>query len=119
MESRRSKYIRIYTPKFTADKKAMMLAKTKTIIEQLPKVSQTVSRLEMRANRIYLYAFVERRRQEDKYVEYPYARITLQDDKGDNCIVDWQRHNDRWMTLPYNGSLAQCLRDIEKDNCWF
>ena len=42
-------------PKFTAHEKTTMLASIKALIQQMPKVSKKVSRLEMRANRIYLY----------------------------------------------------------------
>jgi len=107
-------------PKFTADEKAKILEEVKKIIQHLPKVLQKVSRLEMRANRIYLYELVKQIRTEDKYLEYPYARITLQDVQGDNCTVDWQRHNNQWMTLPlYSGTLPECLKNIENDTCWF
>jgi hypothetical protein len=98
------------------------------LIQQQPKVSQKVSRLEMRANRIYLYELVEQRKSEGavfikplidgKYLEYPYARITLQDNQGNNCSVDWQRHNNQWITL-YSGTLPECIKNIEDDECWF
>jgi len=116
------------SPKFTANEKTKMLAKVKESIQQLPKVSKKVSRLEMRANRIYLYELVEQFKADGalftkplidgKYLEYPYARITLQDIQGNNCTVDWQRHNNQWMTL-HTGNLAECLENIETDTCWF
>ena len=115
-------------PKFDANEKAKILATVRTIIQQLPKVSQRVSRLEMRANRIYLYELVEQRNAEGaifikplidgKYLEYPYARITVQDGQGNNYTVDWQRHNNQWITL-YTGTLPECMRNIENDECWF
>ena len=116
------------SPKFAANEKAMMLAKIKELIQQLPKASKKVSRLEMRANRIYLYELVEQSNPDGalftkplidgKYLEYPYARITLQDTQGNNCTVDWQRHNNQWMTL-HTGNPAECVKKIETDTCWF
>jgi hypothetical protein len=70
----------------------------------------------MRANRIYLRALFERFIPEeilkkiefepgtdDKYIEYPYARITLNDNLKKSCSVDWQRANEQWVTI-YTGT---------------
>lgn len=115
-------------PKFAANEKKEMLDRVKTVIDEKPKLSQKVSRLEMRGNRIYLYELVEQFKPEgavfikslieDKYLEFPYARITLNDAKGDSCTVDFQRHNDQWMSL-YGGTLTECINHIEDDNTWF
>jgi hypothetical protein len=133
MRSKKSQYIWVYqpqSPKLTVNEKARMLAKVKELIQQQPKVSQKVSRVEIRANRIYLYGLAEQFRPEGavftkplidgKYLEYPYARITLLDNQGNNCTVDWQRHNNQWITLPqYTGTLMECIKGIENDECWF
>ena len=58
MGRKKSQYIWVLQPqppKFTANEKTKMLAKVKELIQRLPKVLKKVSRLEMRANRIYLY----------------------------------------------------------------
>ena len=58
MGSKKSQYIWVYrlqSPKFTANEKTKILTKVNELIRQLPKISQKVSRVEMRANRIYLY----------------------------------------------------------------
>jgi hypothetical protein len=119
---------KLEAPKFTANEKTKKLEQTKTILKELPKLSEKVSRVDMRANRIYLYELVEQFKTEgavyikplidDKYLEFPYARITLNDAKGDNCTADWQRHNEQWMTL-HTGSLVECLISIDKDDTWF
>ena len=82
----------------------------------------------MRENRIYLYNLVEPIRTEgvifteplidDKYFEFPYARITLLNSDATSCTADWQRYNDQWISL-YEGTLDECLKDIENDNGWF
>ncbi len=131
MGSKKSQYIWVHqlqSPKFTADEKTKILTKVNELVRQLPKISTKVSRVEMRANRIYLYELVKQFKSgnatftkpliEDKYLEFPYARITLQDTQGNNCTVDWQRHNNQWMTL-YSGTLPECIRSIEDDECWF
>ena len=53
-----------------------------------------------------------------KYLEFPYARITMNDTKGNNCSADWQRHNNQWIEL-FTGTLKECLNNIEDDDSWF
>ena len=115
-------------PKFAASEKERMLAKAKEIIARHPKVSQKVSRIDMRANRIYLYELVEQFKPEgavfikplidDKYLEFPYARLTILDTKGEKCTADFQRHNNQWVEL-YNGTLSECKSNIEDGDVWF
>ena len=115
-------------PKFTKDEKTKILKTVEEAIQELPKLSEVVSRFDMRANRIYLYHLVEQFRPEGavfikplidgKYLEFPYARITLTDKKAEQCTVDWQRHNEQWMTL-FDGTLTECLKDIENNDEWF
>jgi hypothetical protein len=114
-------------PKFTASEKERIIEKVKAIVEKKSKLSKRVSRIDMRGNRIYLYELVEPfnpltlgfiKPLEDKYLEFPLARLTLKDVQGNNCTADWQRHNKQWITL-YTGTLTGCLNDIEKDGAWF
>jgi hypothetical protein len=117
-------------PKFTKDEKAKILTDVKAAMQELPKVSEIVSRFDMKANRIYLYHLVEQFLPEGievefikplidgKYIEYPYARITLNDKRAEKCTADWQRPNDEWISL-YAGTLAECLKEIENDNAYF
>ena len=82
----------------------------------------------MRANHIYLYELVEQFKTEgviytkplidDKYLEFPYARITLLDNKGEKCTADFQRHNEQWMSM-YNDTLEGCIKHIEDDDSRF
>lgn len=122
----------VYKPaptKFTADKKEKIIGSIKEEIKNLSKLSRKVSRVDMRSNRLYLYTLVEQFMPKEgdvfikplidgKYLEFPYARITFNDTNGVNCNLDWQRHNDQWITL-HEGSLTDCLLYIENDNCWF
>ena len=81
----------------------------------------------MKGNRVYLYQLIEPYQDENtvftiplidgKYFEIPYARLTLRDTNGDKCELDWQRHNDQWMTLQ-TGTLKECLEAIETSE-WF
>jgi hypothetical protein len=115
-------------PKFTKDERTKMLTDVKAAMKELPKISGIVSRLDMRANRIYLYHLVEQFHIEGaefikplidgKYLEFPYARITLSDRQAEKCTADWQRPNDQWISL-YTGTLTECLKEIENDNWWF
>ena len=115
-------------PKFTAAEKARIIEEVKAEIAKFKKLSQKVSRINMRGNRIYLYNLEEpfspggavfiKPLTDDNFIEFTYARITLKDKQGESSTVDWQRHNDQWMTL-YSGALSECLRSIEEDNEWF
>jgi hypothetical protein len=116
------------TAKFSAAEKIKLLAMVKETIEKLPKLSQKVSRLDIRANRVYLYELVKQFKPveamftqpliDDKYLEFPYARIPLLDTRGDKCTTDWQRHNNQWVTL-YTGTMMECIESVENDNGWF
>lgn len=98
------------------------------MIRTMPKLSQKVSRVDMRGNRIYLYELVEQLNPDGakfikplidgKYLEFPYARITLLDKQGNSSTADWQRHNNQWVTI-YTGTYIECLTSIEKDENWF
>jgi hypothetical protein len=115
-------------PKFKAIEKEEILAQVKNIINANVKLSKKVCRTSMRGNRVYLYELVKQLIPEgvenigslidDKFVEFPYARITLSDTKGDRCSADWQRHNSQWITI-FSGTLTECLNSIEDDNTWF
>ena len=115
-------------PKFGAAEKARTLTKVNEIISTHPKMSDKVSRVDMRANRVYLYELVEQIISDsalhieplidDKFLEFPYARLTLLDTQGARCTADFQRHNNQWVTL-YDGTLEECLSLIENDNAWF
>ena len=115
-------------PKFTATEKKQIKSEVEATIEAMPKLSQKVSRVDMRGNRIYLYELVEQVITDgakciaplidDKYLEFPYARITLNDSKATMCTADWQRHNNKWITL-FTGTLEECINGIEGDDSWF
>lgn len=115
-------------PKFKPSEKEQLLEKVKSEVKNKVKLSQKVSRVNMRANRIYLYELVEQFRPEgaefiqplidSKYMEFPYARITLNDKQGKKSTADWQRHNNQWIEL-FEGTLDECLSHIEEDEGWF
>jgi hypothetical protein len=116
------------SPKITADKKTQILEKITAIIKASPKLTKKVSRFDVKANRLYLYKleeiFISKGAVylgtliDGKYAEFIYARITLNDPLCDNCTVDWQRHNNKWITL-HGGTLTECLNYIEDDDGWF
>ncbi len=116
------------TPKFTPADKEAILTKVNLIINDLPKLFEKVTLIDMRSNRIYLYEKVEQILPEGavlikpliegKYIEYPYARITMQDTEGKSCTADWQRYNNQWMSL-HTGTMTECLLSIENDNTWW
>lgn len=128
-----TKKIWVYSPKpvqldwFTKD---VLLTRVKEFIASSKWLTQMVSRISIRAGRIYIYhlveAFIPENAEvyfikpliEGKYNEFPLARITLYDKKGDTCTVDWQRHTGQWITL-HRGALDGCLQFIQDDKTWF
>jgi hypothetical protein len=115
-------------PKFTSNEKNEILLKIQMVIANLPKLSQKVSKINMRGKWVYMYELIEQEKTEGviftkplingKYLEYPYARITVHDASGNKCSADCQRYNDQWMTI-HTGTLTECLEGIENDDGWF
>jgi hypothetical protein len=126
-----NKRLWVYAPetiKLSIFEKQEIISKIKKNIEILPKLAEKISRLEIRGNRIYFYELVEQNITEgaiytkplidDKYFEFIYSRITLNDKSCSNCTVDCQRHNNAWFSL-FSGNLENCLNYIESDDGWF
>ncbi len=96
-------------------------------IEKMSRAKGKISRVEVKAGRVYLYELVEQVHPErvttiplidGKYLEFFYARITLYDENGTRCSLDWKRHNEKWMKLD-EGTLEECLQMIEQRDEWF
>jgi hypothetical protein len=114
-------------PKFNPRQKENILSVVNEAIKTQTKLVKMIHRIAMKGHRIYLYQLFEPHQNEntvftvplidDKYFEITYARLTLRDTNGDKCELDWQRHNDQWMTL-HTGSLRECLEAIETSE-WF
>ena len=126
------KYMWVYDPKpakLTKYNKETLKLKVEKLIKSTEKLSMVVNRFDIRAGRVYIYHLVEKFGWDDpnvkfikplidgRYNEFPLARIMLIDTKGENCRLDWQRHNGEWMALK-EGSLEVCIKFIEEDD-WF
>ena len=108
-------------------KKNSLFERVKAEIAKTTKVKAAVSRITYKSGRIYLFNLYEPAVVEGvifavplidgKYIELPYARITIYDDECRDCSLDWQRHNNQWMTLA-NGSLEECIQEAEVSD-WF
>ncbi len=108
----------------------VLLSRTKKFVASSKQLEPIVNRVVIRAGRIYVYHLVEAFIPEGgeahfikplidgKYNEFPFARITLFDKKGDRCTLDWQRHNGQWATI-LEDSLDECLKFIQDDESWF
>lgn len=115
------------TPKFNARQKDSILSIVNEAVKTQTKLSKIVNRTAMKGHRVYLYQLFEPHQDENtiftiplidsKYFEIPYARLTLRDINGNKCELDWQRHNDQWMTL-HTGTLKECLEAIETSE-WY
>ena len=128
---RSRKYIRVQKPvrpKFDDIAKRGFLRQTQKKIDSSKKLKQKVSRIAMKGNRVYLYQLVEQFQPEGKvyltplidgkYLEFPFARITINDARAEYCTADWQRHNERWISL-FEGTFQVCLKEIDDDKTWF
>ena len=115
------------TAKISQNEKDSLMKRIETEIAKTTKIRQAVSRIEIRTGRVYLYKLYEQTLSEGitytvplidgKYLEFPYARITIYDPAYRNCSLDWQRHNNQWMTLD-EGSLEECIQKAEQSD-WF
>jgi hypothetical protein len=90
-------------------------------VEKFENFKKMISKIEVKAGRIYFYHLYEPSRPEGavftiplidgKYIEYILARITVYDKQFQNCSLDFQRHNNQWMTID-SGTWAECIEKI-------
>lgn len=123
----------VYNPKplkLEKSEREEIKQKVNEFVETTIKLRKVVNRIDVKSGRIYLYHLVEQFGWDDperrfikpliygKYIEFPFARITIFDMNYSECTADWQRHNDQWIVL-HEGSLEECLNFIEEDNAWY
>ncbi|HAB51965.1 MAG TPA: hypothetical protein DCE80_07325 [Ignavibacteriales bacterium] len=127
-----SRGIWVYNPspaKLNNYEKAALKEKVQDFIKKSEKLSKAVNRVEVKAGRIYLYQLVEQSSWDDpdakwlkplidgKYLEFPYARITVLINK--KFSVDWQRHTGQWVQLAEEDSLIEALKFIDDESAYF
>jgi len=115
-------------PKFTPQQKVDLQAKIQQFIDNSTKLKERINRMTIKSNWIHFYYLFEPVRIpgisftepliDGKFFEAVYARITITDQECKHCSLDWQRHNDQWMSL-FKGSLEKCLEHFEANNEWF
>jgi hypothetical protein len=104
-----------------------MIKEVESFIENSQKLSKSINRLELRAGRVYFFQLVEQFGWNDpnnqfiiplidgRYAEFKYARITIYPNE---CTLDWQRHNNQWMTI-FSGTFTECLQYMDEKDEWF
>jgi hypothetical protein len=107
--------------------KSKMKEAVEAEIEKSERVKKAVSRIAIKAGRVYLYTLYEPAQVEGvrftvplidgKYLEIVLARITVHDKDLTDCSLDFQRHNDQWMSIA-KGTLAGCIQQMETCG-WF
>jgi hypothetical protein len=128
MSRREMVWVKVRKPvTLTQSEKEPLIKRLKAEIEKTTKVREAVSRIEIRAGRVYLYRLFEPSQTEGafftvplidgKYIEIPYMRITLFNKVYSDCSLDWQRSDDRWMTIE-EGALEECIQNAEHSD-WF
>ena len=121
-------WIRVKKPiKISQWEKESLMEKIEAEIAKTTKLRQAVSRIEIRAGRVYLYHLYEPTITEGviftvplidgKYLEFPYARITMYYPPYNDCSLDWQTSDKKWMTLE-EGTLEECIQKAELSD-WF
>jgi len=113
--------------KLDSRKKDSIINEVESFIENSDKLSNRVSHFEIRAGRVYFYHLVEQFGWNDpnlrftvplidkKYIEFLYGRITI---FIDECSLDWQRHNNKWVSV-FTGTFAECLHFMNEQDEWF
>ena len=113
--------------KLDNSKKMKMIKEVESFIENSQKLSKSINRFELRAGRVYFFQLVEQFGWDDpnsrfimplidgRYAEFKYARITLYTNE---CTLDWQRHNDQWITV-FSGTFTECIQQMDERNEWF
>lgn len=116
--------------KLEAKDKEVLLKEVNDFISKSYKLSKRINRISIKAGRIYLYHLYKPMGWNDpkaifikplingKYNESIFARITLYDKKGEDCTADWQRYNEKWITLK-NGTLKECFEYINAEKSFF
>jgi len=131
MANRNTQWLWVKVPqkaKLKTNDKDRILRQINEFIIASQKMQQRVSRVAIKGAWVYLYELFEPQKSEgvifteplinDKYLEFKYARITIRNETATICDLDWQRHNEQWMTL-YSGTLQECLEYIENNDEWF
>jgi len=122
----------VYNPKpakLNDYKKAALKEDVQDFIKKSEKLYKAVNQVEVKAGRIYLHQLVEQFGWDDpdakwlkplidrKYLELPYARITVLINK--KFSVDWQRHTCQWVQLAEEDSLIEALKFIDNESAYF
>lgn len=124
-------YAWAFTPqptKLVKNEKEEIIRKINYYVDTANKLKEKVSRVEVKAGRVYFYELVEQFIPEGcivlkplidgKYLEMPFGRLTLYDPKGEKCTADWQRHNNQWISM-YEGNMEDCMNHINQEGSWF
>jgi hypothetical protein len=101
--------------------------KVEAEIEKSEAIKKVVSKIVIKAGRVYLYELYEPTQVEGvqftvplidgKYIEMILARITVYDKQFTTCTLDYQRYNNEWMIID-EGTLEECINKIETGG-WF
>jgi hypothetical protein len=108
-------------------KKMKIIKEVVSYLADSQKLSKSINRFELKAGRVYFYQLVEQFGWDDpnarfivplidgRYAEFKYARITTYPYE---CTLDWQRHNDQWVTI-FSGTFTECLQHMGQSDEWF
>lgn len=117
-------WVRVPEPvKLSKTEKEEMIKQTSEIISRTNVLKEKIKRFDIKSGRIYFYEWVEQKGNsgipikpliEGKYIEMPFARVTLYEKVGDNCSAEYLRYNGKWFSL-IEGSISECLLFISNN----
>jgi len=108
---------------FSKEERQSLTERMKSYVEESTFLKERVRRIEVKAGRVYFYYYEEVSQTngtlvnlliEGKYLEFPFARITIYDKTSEKCSTEYQRHNNKWFTLN-EGTMGECLDYIENN----
>lgn len=116
----------VYAPepaKLSKSEKEEIIKLTSELISKTNELKEKTKRIDIKSGRIYFYEWIEQKGNygiplkpliDGKYMEMPFARLTLYDRAGNKCSAEYQRHNMKWFTLK-EGNISECILFISEN----
>lgn len=121
-------WVRVEQPeKFLKKDKEILKDTINCYFDNHKNLKERAKKVEIKAGRVYLYEYFEvdansgtiiKPLIEGKYLEMPFARITIYDKQYEKCSAEYQQYNGKWFTI-LEGSLNNCIKYIAENEGTF